>query len=150
MDPPLPLRSRNSGAFSSPEIHPESGQSHFPKTTDFGALSRIRSPCLSGPMNPLPVAALPRTHSNAGSVGNAAPISTTASPTSVIGKRSRKREDSSASDQDGYEASVGDRRRQPGVKRACNECRQQKVGRPLIARRAASRADESLISYGAM
>ena len=81
-------------------------------------------------MNPLPVAALPRTHSSAGSVGgNAAPISTTASPTSVKGKRSRKRESSnSGSDQDGYEGSLGDKRRQPGVKRACNECRQQKVG----------------------
>ncbi|CAD6593619.1 MAG: hypothetical protein ASARMPRED_007738 [Alectoria sarmentosa] len=77
-------------------------------------------------MNPLP-AALPRSQSSAGSAGNAAAISTTASPTSVKGKRSRKRESSSASELDGYEGSVGDKRRQPGVKRACNECRQQKL-----------------------
>ncbi|CAF9936651.1 MAG: hypothetical protein ALECFALPRED_006914 [Alectoria fallacina] len=77
-------------------------------------------------MNPLP-AALPRSQSSAGSVGNAAAISTTASPTSVKGKRSRKRESSSASELDGYEGSVGDKKRQPGVKRACNECRQQKL-----------------------
>ena len=79
-------------------------------------------------MNPLPVAALPRTHSTAGSVGNATHSSTTASPTSIKGKRSRKRESSSVSEQDGYEGNIGDKRRQPGVKRACNECRQQKVG----------------------
>lgn len=80
-------------------------------------------------MNPLPVVALPRTQSSAGSVvGNAASLSTTASPTSFKGKRSRKRESSSGSEQDGYEGSIGDKRRQPGVKRACNECRQQKVG----------------------
>lgn len=97
------------------------------QTTDFGALSQLKSPCFSGPMNPLP-AALPRSQSSAGSVGNAAAISTTASPTSVKGKRSRKRESSSASELDGYEGSVGDKKRQPGVKRACNECRQQKVG----------------------
>ena len=90
-------------------------------------------------MNPLPVAALPRTHSSAGSVGNAAPTSTTASPTSVKGKRSRKRESSSASEQDGYEASIGDKRRQPGVKRACNECRQQKVGWAMAVRWAGRR-----------
>ena len=77
-------------------------------------------------MNPLP-AALPRTQSNAGSAGNAATVSTTASPTSVKGKRSRKLESSSPSEQDGYENSFADKRRQPGVKRACNECRQQKV-----------------------
>lgn len=29
----------------------------------------------------------------------------------------------------GEEGSAEERRRQPGVKRACNECRQQKVGR---------------------
>lgn len=86
-------------------------------------------------MNPLPVAALPRTQSSAGSVGNA-PISTTASPTSVKGKRSRKRESSSPSEQDGYEGVVGDKRRQPGVKRACNECRQQKVRWAWVVRRA--------------
>ena len=120
------------------------------QTTDFGALCQIRPPCFSDPMNPLPAVALPRTQSSAGSVGNAAPISTTASPTSVKGKRSRKRESSSASDQDGYEGSVGDKRRQSGVKRACNECRQQKVGWALVVHRENYTADESMVSYGAM
>lgn len=83
-------------------------------------------------MNPLPAAVLPPTQSS--SVGNATSLSITASPTSVKGKRSRKRESSSASEQDGYEGSFGDKRRQPGVKRACNECRQQKVGRQLDVR----------------
>lgn len=114
---------------------------------------KIRSPCFFGPMNPLPVAALPRTQSSAGSVGNvgnAAPTSTTASPTSVKGKRSRKRESSSGSEQDGYDGSFGDKRRQPGVKRACNECRQQKVGCALVVRRQGEIADESLDSCDAM
>ena len=97
-------------------------------------------------MNPLPVA-LPRTHSSAGSVGNATLTGTTASPTSVKDKRSRKRETSSGSEQDGYEGSVGEKRRQPGVKRACNECRQQKVGRALVLRRGDHTADDSLPSY---
>lgn len=100
-------------------------------------------------MNPLPVTALPRTHSSAGSVGNAT-VSTTASPTSAKGKRSRKRDSSSASEQDGYDGSFGDKRRQPGVKRACNECRQQKVRWASVSRRSGYRADESLISCGAM
>ena len=98
-------------------------------------------------MNPLPVAALPRTHSTAGSIGNAAPTSTSASPTSVKGKRIRKRESSSPSEQDGYEGNIGDRRRQPGVKRACNECRQQKVSGAMLAPGARDRADESLIVW---
>lgn len=104
-------------------------------------------------MNPLPAVALPRTQSSAGSVGNvgnAASLSTTASPTSVKGKRSRKRESSSGSEQNEYEGSIGDKRRQPGVKRACNECRQQKVGWALEVRREGYTADESLDSYGAM
>ncbi|KAL9133951.1 MAG: hypothetical protein Q9175_004872 [Cornicularia normoerica] len=78
-------------------------------------------------MNQLPAAALTRPQSSAGSVCNTAPISTTTSPSSVKGQRSRKRESSSASEQDGYEGIFGDKRRQPGVKRACNECRQQKL-----------------------
>ena len=118
--------------------------------TDFGALSQLSPPCFSGPMNPLPAAALPRPQSSAGSVGNTAPTSTAASPTGVKGKRSRKRESSSASEQDEYEGSFGDKRRQPGVKRACNECRQQKVGLALVVRREGYTADESTISYGAM
>ena len=101
-------------------------------------------------MNPLPAAALPRTQSSAGSVGNTAPLSTTASPTSIKGKRSRKRESSSGSEQDGYEGSIGDKRRQPGVKRACNECRQQKVGWALVVRKEGYVADESMASYVAM
>ena len=109
------------------------GSKPFPNHRLRRAVSN-RFPCLSGPMNPQPAAALTRPQSSAGSIGNAAPLSTTASPTSVKGKRSRKRESSSASDQDGYEGNFGDKRRQPGVKRACNECRQQKVGWASVAR----------------
>ena len=101
-------------------------------------------------MNPSPAIPLPRTQSSAGSVGNAASLSTTASPTSFKGKRTRKRESSSGSEQDGYEVSLGDKRRQPGVKRACNECRQQKVGQTMDVRRQGYISDESLYSYGAM
>ena len=101
-------------------------------------------------MNRLPTAVLPPTQSSAGSVGNATSLSTTASPTSIKGKRSRKRESSSASEQDGYEGSFGDKRRQPGVKRACNECRQQKVGWQLLVRWQGHTADESMASYVAM
>lgn len=101
-------------------------------------------------MNPLPPCALPRTQSSAGSVGNAATISTTASPNSAKGKRSRKRESSSASERDGYEGSIGDKRRQAGVKRACNECRQQKVSCDLVVGREGHTTNESLFSYGAM
>lgn len=36
------------------------------------------------------------------------------------------------------------------MKRACNECRQQKVGLALVVRREGYTADESTISYGAM
>ncbi len=121
---PLPLPDPRSRERSKP----------FPKPPTSERYLEIKSPCFSGPMNSLPVA-LPRTHSSAGSVGNAAPVSTAASPTSVKGKRGRKRESSSASEQDGYEGSIGDKRRQPGVKRACNECRQQKVGCASMVRR---------------
>ena len=71
---------------------------------------------------------LGRPHSSAGSVG--APTDATLSPVSSKGKRRRIQEDSSpGSGDDGYDANgIGsDKRRQPGVKRACNECRQQKV-----------------------
>ena len=108
------------------------GSKPFPNHRLRRAVSN-RFPCLSDPMNPQPAAALTRPQSSAGSIGNTALLSTTASPTSLKGKRSRKRESSSASEQDGYEGSFGDKRRQPGVKRACNECRQQKVGWALVA-----------------
>lgn len=123
------------------------GQSHSPHRLR-SAVSH-KSPCFSGPMNQLPAAALTRPQSSAGSVCNTAPISTTTSPTSVKGQRSRKRESSSASEQDGYEGIFGDKRRQPGVKRACNECRQQKVVWALMLRREGYTADESMGSYGA-
>lgn len=127
---------------------PGRGQSYSPKppTSERKIKKNRAPPCFFGLMNPLPVAALPRTHSTAGSIANAAPISSSASPTSVKGKRSRKRESSSASEQDGYEGNIADKRRQPGVKRACNECRQQKVSCALAACGAEHRADESLIA----
>lgn len=133
--------------LSSPK-YSRRGQSHSPKPPTSEPKEKNKSPCFSDLMNPLPVTALPRTHSSAGSVGNAT-VSTTASPTSVKGKRSRKRDSSSASEQDGYDGSFGDKRRQPGVKRACNECRQQKVRWVSVSRRSGYRADESLISCGA-
>lgn len=73
---------------------------------------------------------LGRPQSSAGSVG--ALTDATLSPvSSKSGKRRRiQQEDSSpGSGDDGYEANGNgsDKRRQPGVKRACNECRQQKV-----------------------
>ena len=124
------------------------GQSHSPTNHRLRSQKNKKSPCFSGLMNPLPVTALPRTHSSAGSVGNAT-LSTTASPTSVKGKRSRKRDSSSESEQEGYDGSFGDKRRQPGVKRACNECRQQKVWWASVSRRFGYRADKSPISCGA-
>ncbi|KAL2041940.1 hypothetical protein N7G274_005128 [Stereocaulon virgatum] len=72
---------------------------------------------------------LGRPQSSAGSIG--ALTDATLSPvSSKSGKRRRvQQEDSSpGSGDDGYEANGNgsDKRRQPGVKRACNECRQQK------------------------
>jgi len=86
-------------------------------------------------MNALPAAPLGRTHSSAGSVGNASITTALTSPTSTKGKRRRfdDGDSSPGSAEDGYDASAN-RRRQPGVKRACNECRQQKVGwDPVLA-----------------
>ena len=75
-------------------------------------------------MSALPASALGRPHSSAGSISNA-PVS----PVSSKGKRKRVHDlhSSPGSGEDGYEAANGERKRQPGVKRACNECRQQKV-----------------------
>ncbi|KAI9712983.1 MAG: hypothetical protein M1812_006731 [Candelaria pacifica] len=65
---------------------------------------------------------------NGGSVGGGSAVS---SPTSARRKRNRSIAglDSSPGSADGDDGDEGqdDRRRQPGVKRACNECRQQKL-----------------------
>ncbi len=65
---------------------------------------------------------------NGGSLGGGSAVS---SPTSARRKRNRSIAglDSSPGSGDGDDGDEGqdDRRRQPGVKRACNECRQQKV-----------------------
>lgn len=81
-------------------------------------------------------AASGRTHiySSTGSIGTAAGnTNATVSPVSPKGKRKRihtqELSSSPGSAEDGYEGN-GDKRRPPGVKRACNECRQQKVRRP--------------------
>ena len=78
-------------------------------------------------MSALPAPPLGRPHSSAGSISNA-PVS----PVSSKGKRKRVHDlhSSPGSGEDGYEAANSERKRQPGVKRACNECRQQKV-RPI-------------------
>lgn len=94
-------------------------------TTDTGPKA-YRPTHVLGSMNAHP--GLGRPQSSAGSVG--APTDTTLSPVSSKGKRRRIQEDSSpGSGDDGYDAhgNGSDKRRQPGVKRACNECRQQKV-----------------------
>lgn len=86
-------------------------------------------------MNPHGNAALARSIKNEGSTDKPDMISPISSPTSTktVGGTSRKRtqhhvglESSPGSGDDGREA-YEDRRRLPGVKRACNECRQQKV-----------------------
>ena len=65
--------------------------------------------------------------------GAAVPISPLSSPQSVKTPRYRKRslDDgqglSPSSDEEEVDGTNKDRRRQPGVKRACNECRQQKA-----------------------
>ena len=70
-----------------------------------------------------------------GSTGDPNFMSPISSPTSTrtIGGKGKKRsqhhvglESSPGSGEDGYEGPE-DRRRPPGLKRACNECRQQKV-----------------------
>ena len=82
-------------------------------------------------MNVLPTATLGHPRSSIGSVGNASAV-TSNSPNSTK-SRGRKRtqdtagfESSPGSVEDGFDDN-GERRRQPGVKRACNDCRQQKV-----------------------
>lgn len=99
---------------------------------DFGALSRGALRFNPVPMNALPPASLGRTHSSGGSVGNTSTSTALTSPTSTKGRKRRGRDGDSSpgSAEDGRDANR-DRKRQPGVKRACNECRQQKVRPPL-------------------
>ncbi|KAG8533617.1 uncharacterized protein KY384_001357 [Bacidia gigantensis] len=95
----------------------------------YGAVNKLQDP-----MNGLPSAPLARPRSSGGSIGDAsfAPLS---SPISTNGKIkiSKRRHDqtdpgsSSAESLDEAGAGKRDRRRLPGVKRACNECRQQKL-----------------------
>ena len=65
---------------------------------------------------------------NSGGVEHRSPVS---SPVSLKARRKRTQEaagfDSSPGSGDGEAEGTEERRRQPGVKRACNECRQQKV-----------------------
>ena len=84
-------------------------------------------------MNTVPTAALDRPRSNTGGVGNAG-LSLLANVSNDAQGRKRTHDaaglDSSpGSLEEGYDGNDGndDKRRQPGVKRACNECRQQKV-----------------------
>ncbi len=80
-------------------------------------------------MSALPTASLGRTLSSGGSVGDTSTSTALTSPTSTKGRKRRVRNaDSSPGSADDGRDTNKDKRRQPGVKRACNECRQQKVG----------------------
>ena len=86
-------------------------------------------------MNGPPAAPLARPRSNGGNFPHAAVSPSSGSPKSTKGKvRTPKRSydktdpgSSSAESVDDVAGTKVDRKRQPGVKRACNECRQQKV-----------------------
>jgi len=104
-----------------------------------------------------PSAALGRTqtYSSAGSIGTTiGNTNATVSPISPKGKRKRihtqELSSSPGSAEDGYEGS-GEKRRPPGVKRACNECRQQKVRRQKVGEYGIEDSDDSLLcnSYDA-
>lgn len=103
-------------------------KSQSPPKPRFRRLSLAITAQTSTSMNALPPASLGRTHSSGGSVGNASTTTALTSPTSTKGKRRRipDVDSSPGSAEDGYDANE-DKRRPPGVKRACNECRQQKV-----------------------
>ncbi|KAL9124939.1 MAG: hypothetical protein Q9217_005786 [Psora testacea] len=85
-------------------------------------------------MNGLPPAPLARPRSSGGNTSHATAPPSSNSPKSTKGKvRTPKRSydktdlgSSSAESADDGGGGRGDRKRQPGVKRACNECRQQK------------------------
>lgn len=96
-----------------------------------------------GSMNGGPAAPTARPRSG-GSISTTAPALPTLSPRSSKGKpRTPKRrhdqtEAGSSSAESGEEAADcrGEKRRQPGVKRACNECRQQKVSHKALVLQA--------------
>ena len=90
-------------------------------------------------MNALAGTASGRGRSNgaySGDIEATSPITTSpvSAKASVVGRKNKKRTqenaglDSSPGSGDGDGDATDDRRRQPSVKRACNECRQQKVG----------------------
>ena len=91
-------------------------------------------------MSGLPHSATPSRTNNAAAGGGADPAKTTGDRTNVKpeGQRVRKRtlDDAGvAASPDSEEDGAGgsdERKRQPGVKRACNECRQQKVRKQSI------------------
>ena len=86
-------------------------------------------------MNALPTTSLGLARSNGGHSGGVRIKSPATSPISskTGGERGRKRTqdiagiDSSPGSAEGDGEGIDERKRQPGVKRACNECRQQKV-----------------------
>ncbi len=80
-------------------------------------------------MSGLPNASLGRNISSGGSVEDTSKSTALPSPTSTKGRKRRVRKvDSSPGSADDRHDTYKDKRRQPGVRRACNECRQQKVG----------------------
>lgn len=82
-------------------------------------------------MNTIPTTTLGRPRSSGGSIESADAVSTLGSPTQSKVKSAKRLSnaallDSSGSEDEGIDGRSS-KRRQPGVKRACNECRQQKV-----------------------
>ena len=88
-------------------------------------------------MNGLPSAPSARPRSSGGSISNATGAHSNGSPKSTKSKvRTPKRrhdqaEPGSSSGESADDGSCG-KKRQPGVKRACNECRQQKVSHTFL------------------
>ena len=103
-----------------------------PKGSDIGQPCPLRPSAAPGSMNGLPSPPSARPRSSGGSISNISGAPFTTSPKSTKGKvRTPKRRhdqtDPGSSSAESAEETAYGRKRQPGVKRACNECRQQKV-----------------------
>ena len=135
--PPFPCVPSHNKSIS--PLHPNST----------AATSDVENYCLTswlGSMSGLPHSAASSRTTDAAAGGGVNPAKTTSERTSVKpeGHRVRKRTLDDAgvaaspdSEEDGVGAS-DERKRQPGVKRACNECRQQKVRKQSISAPAVS------------
>ena len=114
--------------------------------------SLVRQCKTRGLMNGLPdhSAGRPRSNGHGGGTPKASPPKSAGSPRSSTKPRPRnaKRrlehgDDTSTSDSEPDGDGTGGRRRQPGVKRACNECRQQKVSHAAAIKQRSRFADAS-------